>query len=151
MPAVWRCTIWWPWTAVAQWLKCDATNRKVAGSIPVSVIRIFHWHKILSVALWHCCEHRFYQMWVPGIFPESQGGRCVRLKTLPHPVPLLWNLWTLTSWNHLGHSRPVTGLLYYLVTYIWQHWQPSPFTSAQCLNTASIMKGALCHICAVNT
>ena len=28
------------------------------------------------------------------------------------PVPLSWNLGTLTSWNPLGHSRPVTGLLY---------------------------------------
>jgi len=28
-------------TAVAQWLKCCATNRKVAGSIPASVVRIF--------------------------------------------------------------------------------------------------------------
>ena len=27
-------------------------------------------------------------------------------------MPLSWNLVTLTSWNHLGHSRPVTGLLY---------------------------------------
>jgi len=27
-------------------------------------------------------------------------------------VPLSWNLWTLTSWNPLGHSRPVTGLLH---------------------------------------
>ena len=31
-------------TAVAQWLRCCATNRKVAGSIPVGVIRTFHWH-----------------------------------------------------------------------------------------------------------
>ena len=29
-------------TAVAQWLRCCATNRKVAGSIPASVIGIFH-------------------------------------------------------------------------------------------------------------
>jgi hypothetical protein len=29
-------------TAVAQWLSCCATNRKVAGSIPASVIGIFH-------------------------------------------------------------------------------------------------------------
>jgi len=28
-----------------------------------------------------------------------------------HPVPLSWNLGTLTSWNHLGHSRPAMGLL----------------------------------------
>ena len=29
-------------TAVAQWLRCCATNRKVAGSIPDGVIEIFH-------------------------------------------------------------------------------------------------------------
>jgi len=31
-------------TAVAQWLRSCATNRKVAGSIPDGVIGIFHWH-----------------------------------------------------------------------------------------------------------
>jgi hypothetical protein len=31
-------------TAVAQWLRCFCTNRKVAGSIPDGVIGIFHWH-----------------------------------------------------------------------------------------------------------
>ena len=29
-------------TTVAQWLRCCATNRKVAGSIPEGVIGIFH-------------------------------------------------------------------------------------------------------------
>jgi hypothetical protein len=29
-------------TAVAQWLRCCATNQKVAGTIPDGVIRIFH-------------------------------------------------------------------------------------------------------------
>ena len=29
-------------TAVAQWLRCCATNRKVAGLIPADVIGIFH-------------------------------------------------------------------------------------------------------------
>ena len=29
-------------TAVAQWLRCCATNWKVAGSIPAGVIGIFH-------------------------------------------------------------------------------------------------------------
>jgi len=29
-------------TAVAQWLRCFATDRKVAGSIPDGVIGIFH-------------------------------------------------------------------------------------------------------------
>ena len=34
------------------------------------------------------------------------------LKADNHPVPLSCNLGTLTSWNPLGHSRPVTGLLF---------------------------------------
>jgi len=38
--------------AVAQWLRCCATNRKVVGSIPAGVFRIFHWHTILPIALW---------------------------------------------------------------------------------------------------
>ena len=38
-------------------------------------------------------------------------GRCVRLTTYHHPVSLSRNLGTLTSWNPLGLSRPVTGLL----------------------------------------
>jgi len=39
-------------TAVAQWLWCCVTNRKVAGLIPDGVIGIFHWYKILLIALW---------------------------------------------------------------------------------------------------
>ena len=31
-------------TAVAQWLRCCATSREVAGSIPDGVIGIFHRH-----------------------------------------------------------------------------------------------------------
>jgi len=30
-------------------------------------------------------------------------------------VPLSWNLGTLTSWNPLGHSRPVMELLYFFL------------------------------------
>jgi hypothetical protein len=36
----------------------------------------------------------------------------VRLTTYHHPVPLSGNLGTLKSWNPLGLSRPVMGLLY---------------------------------------
>jgi hypothetical protein len=42
----------------------------------------------------------------------GKDGRCVRLTTYHHPLPLLRNLGALTSWNPLGHSRPVMGLLY---------------------------------------
>jgi hypothetical protein len=51
------------------------------------------------------------------IIPGGKWGRCVRLTTYHHPVPLSSNLGTLTSWNPLGHPRPVTGLLYlYILT-----------------------------------
>ena len=33
-----------PGTAAAQWLRCCATNQKIAGSITDGVIGIFHWH-----------------------------------------------------------------------------------------------------------
>ena len=36
------------WGGVAQWLRCCATNRKVADSIPAGVIGFF----ILPIALW---------------------------------------------------------------------------------------------------
>jgi len=50
--------------------------------------------------------------WVPGGFSGGKSGRCVGWQSYCHPAPLLWNLGILTSWNPLGHSRPVTGLLY---------------------------------------
>jgi len=41
----------------------------------------------------------------------AKGGRCVRLTTYHHPVPLSRNLETLTSWNPVGPSGPEMGLL----------------------------------------
>jgi hypothetical protein len=52
-------------------------------------------------------------------FLGGKGGRCVRLTTYHHPVPLSRNLGTLTSWNTLALSRPVMGLIYlYLYLYV---------------------------------
>ena len=42
----------------------------------------------------------------------GKGDRCVRLTTYHNPVPLSRNLGTLTSWNLVGLSRSVMGLLY---------------------------------------
>jgi len=53
----------------------------------------------------------------------GKGGRYVRPTTYHHPVPLSRNLGTLTSCNPLGHSRPVTGLIYLLpCTYTVSFW-----------------------------
>ena len=103
-------------TAVAQRLRCCATNRTVAGSIPAGVKWIFHWHKIIPIALWPWGQLSLQHKWVPGVFPGDKGGRCIRLTTYHHPVPLSWNLGTLTSWNPLGLSRPVIGLLYICIS-----------------------------------
>ena len=104
------------WGAVAYWLRCCATNRKVAGSIPASVngfsidIKSFRSHYGPGV-------DSASNKWVPGTFPGGKGGRCVGLTALPPSCAVvIKNLGTLTSWNPLGHSRPVMGLLYlYLV------------------------------------
>jgi len=44
-------------------------------------------------------------------FLAGKGGRCERLTTYDHPVPLSRNLGTLTSWNPLSLFRPEMGLL----------------------------------------
>jgi len=96
-------------TAVAQ---CCSTNRKVAGSMPAGAsgffidIKSFRSHYGPGVD--SASNRKEYQEYFLG----GKGGRCVRLTTYHHPVPLSWNLGTLTSWNPLGHSGPVTGLLY---------------------------------------
>ena len=68
---------------VAQWLRCSATKRKVAGSIPAGVTGTFHWYKILPIALWPRGRLSLLQKWIPGALPGGKGGRWVRLTTLP--------------------------------------------------------------------
>ena len=93
-------------TAVAQCLRCCATNRKVTGSIPAGVIGFFIDIKSFRS---HCG---------PGV--DSASNR--RLTTYHHPVPMSWNLRTLTSWNPLGHSEPVTGLIYLYYYYYYYYY-----------------------------
>ena len=68
--------------------------------------------------MWLWGRLRLYQKRVPGVFLGGKGGRCVRLKTYHHPVPLSRNLRTLISWNPLGLSRPVMGLLYLILLHL---------------------------------
>jgi len=67
-------------TAVAQWLRCCVTTRKVAGSmVPLE----FFIDIILPIALGPRGRPNLQQKRVPGAFPGGKGGRCVRLRTLP--------------------------------------------------------------------
>ena len=69
-------------TAVAQLLRCCATNRKVAGSIPDGVIGIFHWHNPYDRTMALGSTQPLTEMRPRG-FPGGKCGRCIGLTTLP--------------------------------------------------------------------
>ena len=68
--------------AVVQWLRCCATNRKVAGSIPDGVIGIFHSHNPSDRTMALGSTQPLTEMSTRSIF-WGKGGRCVGLTTLP--------------------------------------------------------------------
>jgi len=69
-------------TAVLQWLRYWATNRKVAGSIPDDVNGIFHWHNPSDRTMARG-QLSVWQKWVPRVFPGGKGNRCVGFTNLP--------------------------------------------------------------------
>ena len=73
---------------------------------------IFHWHKILPIALDPVVDSASNRNEYQEHFLGVKAAGALGWQPYHHHVPLSWNLWTLTSWNPLGHSRPVTGLLY---------------------------------------
>ena len=89
-----------------------ATNRKVACSIPDGFIGIFHWpnppDRTMALGVYSASNRNGYQEDFLGVNAAGAYG----WQPYHLPVRLSWNLGTLTSWNPLGHSRPVTGLLY---------------------------------------
>ena len=91
-------------TAVAQWLRCCATSRKVAGSIPHSVcsffidIKIFRSHYGPGVD--SVSNRNEYQEYFLG----GKGGRCVSLTTLPPPCAVVKKSGNL---NFLEPSAPL--------------------------------------------
>jgi len=58
-------------TAVAQWLRCCVTNRKVASSIPAGVIEILHWQKSFrshyGPGVDSASNRNEYQEYLPGV------------------------------------------------------------------------------------
>ena len=78
-------------TAVAQWLRYCATNRKVAVSIPADVSGFF-------------IDIKSFWLHYPGVFPGGKGGRCVRLTILPPSCAAVTKSGSL---NFLEPSGPV--------------------------------------------
>ena len=99
-------------TAVAQWLRCCATNRKVAGSIPAGASGFFidikssRSHYVPGVD--SASNRNEYQEYFLGVKAAGAKG----WQPYHNPVPLSRNPGTLTTWNPVGHSRPVMGLIF---------------------------------------
>ena len=96
-------------TAVAPWVWCCATNRKVAGSIPARVIGIFIDIKSFRS---HCgpgvdsaSNRNEYQ----GYFLWGKGGRCVRLTTLPPSCAVVTKSGNLNFLEPSGPLRACNG------------------------------------------
>ena len=70
-------------TAVAQWLRYYATNRKVADSIPDGVIGNFHWHNPSDRTMVPGVDSVSNRNQYQDYFVWGKRGRCVRLTTLP--------------------------------------------------------------------
>ena len=90
-------------TAVAQWLRCWATNWKVAGSIPDGVIGIFHWYNPPDRTMALGSTQPLTEMSIRRI-PGGKWDRCLWLTTLPPPCAVVMKSWNL---NFLEPSRPL--------------------------------------------
>ena len=112
---------------MAQWFKCCATNRKVAGSIPASVTGIFHCHKFLPIALWPWARHSLQQKWVPGAFPGGKGGPCLRLTTLPPSCAVIMKFGNLNFLEPSGPLRACNGTALPLPFWIMDSQNFSPW------------------------
>ena len=88
------------------------TNRKVAGSIPAGVIGIFRWHNPSDRTMALGSTQPLTEMSTRSISWGVKAAGAYGWQPYHHPVPLSWNLGTLTSWNPLGHSGPVMGLIH---------------------------------------
>jgi hypothetical protein len=97
---------------VAWRLRHCATTRTVPGSIPGGVTGFFSDIFLSDRTMVLESTQPLVKM-STRTFLGGKGGRCVRLTTSPPSCAECHeNLGDKTSWNPLGHTGPVTGLLY---------------------------------------
>ena len=112
-------------TAVAQCLRCCATNRKVAGSIPDGVIGIFHWHNPADRTMAMGSTQPLTEMSTRRI-SWGKRGRCVRLTTLPPPCAVV------TIFGNLNTLRTGDANLRFYITTVQDGWRKSAFLTRAC-------------------
>ena len=94
--------------SVAQWLRCCATNQKVAGSIPDGVIGIFHWHNPSDCTMTLGSTQRLTEMSTRR-FSRGKCGRCVRLTTLLPSCAVVMKTGNLNSLEPSGPLQDYNG------------------------------------------
>ena len=92
-------------------LRCGATNRKVDGSIPADVIKIFHWHNPSDRTMNLGSTQPVTEMSTRRI-SWVKGGRCVRLTTLPPSCTVVTKSGNHNFLEPSGPFQARNGLLY---------------------------------------
>jgi hypothetical protein len=94
---------------VAQWLRCCATNRKLAGSIPAGVNRFFiaikSFRSHYGPGVDSASNRNEYQKYFLG----GRGGWCVRLTTLPPSCAVVTKSGSLNFLEHFGPVQACNG------------------------------------------
>jgi len=125
--------------AVAHWLRRCATNQKVVGSIPPGVIEIFHWHKILPIAIWPWGRLSLEQKWVRGVFPGGKGCRCVRLTTLPPSCAVVMKPGNLNFLEPSGPLQARNGADFPFTTFYFMYFSQKYIIQAKCFITLDMV------------
>jgi len=129
--------VYWTVQHLDSWIKIDELdvtwyiislfNAQHVSNVITSILRslrLICWVISWVVLLWFdvgWCNGVVWLEWC-GILMQAEAST-----TYHQPVPLSRNQGTLTSWNPLGLSRPVMGLLYLLIFY-------APFIMMQLCN-----------------
>ena len=103
---------------MAQWLRCRATNRKVAGSIPDGVIGIFLWRNPSNHTKALGSTQPLTEMSTRRI-SWGKCGRCVRLTALPPPCAIVMKSGNLNFLEPSGPLQACNGTALHLPTFMW--------------------------------